>query len=360
MISWVISILVLGLLVLLHEFGHFVVARWFGVRVERFSVGFGPVLWRWKPGETEYAVSLLPLGGYVKLAGEHQTERQHAPDEFLSKPTGARAAIIFAGPLVNALISVVALWTVLVVGYPELLPKVGRLLDDMPAKAAGLQLGDRVTAINGKPIRTWEELTQTVYRSPEIPLALQIDRNGAPVEITISPKAKDIRDPFGRHKSVGLIGVAPNGEFETYRLGPLEASRMTMTKQAEWLSQIALSLWSMVTGRMSMRESLTGPIGIMVLTSEAARMGFGPLLYLMSIFSLSLAVFNLFPIPVLDGGHLLFLALERLRGRPVSLRVQERSAQVSMALLLFLVMIVCANDLQRLGVIDKVKGWITN
>ena len=355
--SWLLSILVLGTLVLLHEYGHFVVARWSGVRVERFSIGFGPRLLRWRRGRTEYVLSLLPLGGYVKLAGEHGAGKAHASDEFLSKPTGVRAWIIFAGPLVNALISVVALWVVLVIGYPELLPNVGRLLDGMPAKEVGIQVGDHVRAIDEQPVRTWEELTQVVYRSPGKPLRLQIDRAGAPMTITVTPKPREIRDPFGRTKTIGLVGIVPAGTYETYRVGPMEALRKTAAKEWEWTSQMMLSLWSLFTGRMSMQESLTGPIGIMYMTSEAVKMGFGPLLYLVSIFSLSLAIFNVFPIPVLDGGHLLFIALEKLRGRPVSVKVQERSAQVSMALLLCLVVVVCANDLTRLGVVDRVKTW---
>jgi len=356
--SWILSVLVLGTLVLLHELGHFVVARWSGVRVVRFSIGFGPVLGRWTRGETEYVLSLLPLGGYVKMAGEHQTEKADKPWEFLSKPAGVRAWIVFAGPLVNQLISIVALWVVLVLGYPELLPTVGRVIDDMPAQAAGLQTGDQISAVNGEQIRTWDELTRIVHRSPEQPLQLAVTRAGRPVTLTVTPKAREMPDPFGRMQRIGLVGVSPSGAYDTYRVGPAEAVRITATKQIEWAGQIGLSLWSLMTGRVSMQESLTGPIGILYMTSEAVRMGFGPVLYLVSVFSLSLAVFNLFPIPILDGGHLLFLIVEKLRGRPLSLSVQERAAQVSMALLMVLVVVVCANDLQRLGVFEKLRGLL--
>lgn len=356
--AWVISLVVLGLLVLVHEAGHFVVARWAGVHVTRFSVGFGRVLFRWTRGGTEYVIGALPLGGYVKMAGEHRHEQTRAPEEFLSKPPGVRAGIVLAGPLVNHLVSILTLWVVLVTGYPEMLPAVGRVVDDMPAKQAGILVGDRVRAVNGQPIRTWDELTEQVHRSPGQPVTLQVERGGQALTVTVTPMAKTITDPFGRPKAVGLVGVSPSGAFETRTIPPLQAVRTTIAKQVEWTGQIALSLWSLATGRVSMQDSLTGPIGIVYLTSEAARMGLGSLLYLVSLFSLSLAVFNLFPIPILDGGHLLFLALEKLRGRPLSIQVQEKAAQISFAVLVLLAVFVCANDLQRLGVVEKVQEWV--
>ena len=355
--SWLISAVVLGGLVLVHELGHFLVARWSGVRVTRFSIGFGPVLCRWTRGDTEYVLSLLPLGGYVKMAGEHRTEATNAPGEFLSQSPGVRARIVLAGPLVNSLVSILTLWVVLVIGYPELLPTVGRVLEGMPAQAAGVQVGDRILAIEGEPVHTWDDLTRTVHDAPDHPLAFTLQRGDASVTVTITPQPKELRDAFGRLQRVGLVGVAPSGAFETRRVSPLAAVGETFAKQVEWTGQIGLSLVSLATGRVSMQESLTGPIGIMYMTSEAARMGFSSLVYLMSIFSLSLAIFNLFPVPILDGGHLLFLAAEKLRGRPVSVTVQEKAAQVSFALLMLLAVFVCVNDVHRLGLFDKLQDW---
>jgi regulator of sigma E protease len=360
--SWLVAIFVLGLLVVVHEAGHFFVARASGVRVLRFSIGFGPLVWKRTIGGTEYAISLFPLGGYVKMAGEEPGEgASHRPDEFLSQPIGVRARIIAAGPLVNAAVSVLTLWVVLVTGYPELLPVIGKLVDEMPAQVAGLQTGDQIQAVNGQPIRTWDELTQRVQRAAGEPLAVQLTRNHEPLTLTVTPKPREITDPFGRMRRVGLIGVSPSGEFTTYRVSPIEAVGKTIQKEGEWLGQIGLSLWSLATGKVSAKDSLTGPIGIMYIASEAAQMGFGSLLYLVSLFSLSLAVFNFFPVPILDGGHLFFLLIEKLRGNPVSMRVQEKAAQVSMALLLALVVMVCFNDLSRFGLIDKIRGlWTPN
>lgn len=356
--SFLVSILILGFLILVHEAGHFLVARRMGVRVLRFSIGFGPRLLTWQRHGTEYALSLVPLGGYVKMAGEQRSEYTHQPWEYLSKPIGTRAAIIVAGPLVNYLVAVATLWLVFVIGYPELSPAIGTLLEDMPAQAAGFQPGDRVVAIGGQSVRTWDELTKIVHRSAGLPLDVEIEREGARQHLRVVPQAKDHRDLYGRTRPVGLIGVAPSGDMTVTRVGPLEAVRRTFLKQAEWCASIGLAFWSMATGRLSMRESITGPIGIIILTSEAVHLGFAWVLSLVSLFSLSLAVFNVFPIPILDGGHLFFLALEKLRGTPVSLSVQERATQVSLVVLVALVIIVSVNDVQNFRLVDRILEWV--
>ena len=358
MVAPLLSLLILGFLVIVHELGHFLVARWTGVRTLRFSIGFGPRLFTWVRGQTEYAVSLIPLGGYVKMAGEQQHEHSREPWEYLSKPIRTRAAIIFAGPLVNYVVALVCLWVVFVIGYPELSPVVGNVLDEMPAQAAGLQVGDRIVAVNDRAVETWDEMTKLIYASANQPLALRIDREGTPSIVTVTPRPRTMTDPLGRQRTVGLIGIAPSGAFRSRRLGPIAAIGSTIQKHNEWIGQTISSLWALVTGKLSMRESMTGPIGIVYLTSEAVRLGLAPLLSLVSLFSLSLALFNLFPIPILDGGHLFFLTLEKLRGVPVSLNVQERSAQVSLVLLVTLVVMVCINDVNRFGLVEKVVEWV--
>ena len=353
----VIAVLLLGFLVFVHEAGHFVVARLCGVRILCFSLGFGPKVFGWKRGETEYCVSWIPLGGYVKMAGESRSEQNQQPWEYLSKPISIRALIVFAGPLVNYLTAVLSLWVVFMVGYPELLPVVGQVAKEMPAQAAGLQEGDRIQAIDGRPIRTWDEMTDLIHAAPSRALSVRIERADAVQDVSITPRLKSITDPFGRQQTVGLIGISPSGAFESHRVGPLAAFGRTIQQQNEWLAQTMFALWSLATGKLSMRESMTGPIGILYLTSEAASLGIAPLLSLMSLFSLSLALFNLFPIPILDGGHLFFLAVEKLRGTPVSINVQERAAQVSFVLLMTLVLVICVNDVNRFGLVDKVLGW---
>ena len=361
MVPAVISIVVLGLLVIVHEFGHFLVARWSGVRVLRFSIGFGPCLWTWRWGHTEYAVSAIPLGGYVKMAGEQQPGPSGAtrgkPWEYASKSVGTRARIILAGPLVNYVVAWLSLWTVFVIGYPEMLPVIGSIVEQTPAEAAGLQPGDRIQEIAGRPVHTWEEMTKQIYASADHPLEFLLQRGAQWLTLTITPKAKEITDPFGRTKTIGLIGVAPSGAFRTVRVSPVQAFGRTFKQQNEWLGQTLIALWSMATGRISVRDSVTGPIGIVYLTSEAVKMGLAPLLFLVSLFSLSLALFNIFPIPILDGGHLFFLAIEQWRGRPVSLNVQERSAQVAFVLLVTFVVVVCMNDVSRFGLLEKLSDF---
>lgn len=358
MIAFLLSIFILGLLVIVHEFGHFVVARRAGVRIICFSIGFGRKIFSWTRGETEYAVSAIPLGGYVKMAGEQRSDQSNEPWDYLAKPVGTRARIVFAGPVVNYLIALLCLWVVFVTGYPELLPVVGKVVKGMPAQAAGLQPRDRIQTVNGRPIRTWDEMTKIIHASANQPLTLQILRQGTRETKTVVPRPKMITDPFGSTKTVGLVGISPSGEFQATRVGPVVAIGRTIRQQNEWIGQTLLSLWSMMTGKVSMRDSVTGPIGIIYLTSEAVRLGLAPLLSLVSLFSLSLALFNVFPIPILDGGHLFFLALEKLRGTPVSLNIQERSAQVSFVLIVGLVLVICVNDVSRFGLLDKVLGWV--
>ena len=358
MVSTIISLLILGILIIVHEAGHFLLARRAGVRVLRFSMGFGPTLFKWTRGHTEYAVSAIPLGGYVKMAGEQREEASHEPWEYLSKPLATRARIIFAGPLVNYLVGLLSLWLVFVIGYPDLLPVVGKVVEGMPAQAAGLEPGDHVESIGNRRIESWEEMTKLIYASPDKPLAFVITHGGERRSLTMTPKPKASTDLFGRPKTIGLIGISPSGAFHAVRTNPVAAIGRTLRKQGEWASQTLLSLWFMLTGTLSVRDSVTGPIGLIYLTSEAVRMGIVPLLFLVSLLSLSLAIFNLLPLPILDGGHLLFLILEKLRGKPVSMSIQERSAQVSFVLLMAFALVICINDVSRFGLLEKLGEWL--
>jgi regulator of sigma E protease len=225
----------------------------------------------------------------------------------------------------------------------------------MPAYHAGIQPDDHIRAVNGQPVKFWEDMVKKIHDAPRQPMRLQIERQGAVREVTVTPVVRKIVDLFGKEQEVGMIGVASKGTFETYRVGPVEALGKAMEKLNEWTVQTVTALWSMVTGKVPFRDSMTGPIGLVVITSEAVALGIAPVLFLISLFSLSLAIFNVFPIPVLDGGHLLFLAIETLRGRPVSMRVQERAAQVSFFLLITLILVICVNDMERFGIFKKLR-----
>jgi regulator of sigma E protease len=292
------------------------------------------------------------------MSGEQRAEHPHKPYDYLAKPPGVRAAIIFAGPLVNYLVAFLCLWTVYVIGYPELLPTVGKVMDGMPAQASGIQPGDRILAVNGSPVRTWDELTTGVYGSPGRPVTLRVERQGDERTVRLTPNPKEITDLVGRRKTIGLIGITPSGEFRPYKLSPIEALGRAMRQQLQWTEETFAALGSLLTGRLALRDSVTGPIGLVYLTSDAVKLGMAPVLFLASLFSLSLGIFNLFPIPILDGGHLFFLLLEKMRGKAVSIRIQERAAQVSFVLLMTLVLFISFHDLERYGLLKKVLGWM--
>ena len=372
-----------GFLILVHELGHFVVARWSGVRILRFSIGFGRRLCSWKRGETEYWVSMIPLGGYVKMAGEQHAEQSHEPGEYLSKPVGVRAAIILAGPAVNYLTAIVIMWLVFCIGFPELSPVIGEVKEGMPAFAAGVKTGDRVQQINGQAVRTWDEVTKLIQAAPDQAVQLAIERAGQTQMLTVRPKAEDATDPFGTRKRVGRIGVSPNGDLWLRRTGPLAAIGQSLRQTTEWSVLTLQGLASMVQHKVPFKESVSGPIGIGMLTwdavthlitqvfgriptqglsalvSQEVALALVHLLILISLVSLGLAIFNVFPIPILDGGHLLFLAIEKIRrGRPVSMVVQERVTQVSFVLLMTLVAFICVNDIERFGIAKKVLEWV--
>jgi len=336
------------------------VARWSGVRILRFSIGFGPRLLSWKRGHTEYAVSAIPLGGYVKMAGEQtadiSTSRPPHPWEFLAKPVITRAAIVFAGPLVNYLMAFISLWLAYICGFHRPIPVMGVIVEGMPAQEAGFQVNDRVLAIDGEPIKTWEGMTNIIYHSPGKPLQFQVERSGVTQDIVVTPKEKESQDHLGHKKSIGQIGVAPAMEF--HRAHPITALREVAVQLNEWTVLTLQALGSLLTGRLALAESMTGPIGLVFLTSEAVQMGLSPLLFLVSILSLSLAIFNLLPVPILDGGHLLFLGFEQLLGKPVHFKVQERAAQVGFLMLMTLIVVICINDVQRYQLLEKLAKWV--
>lgn len=349
-----VLIVALSILILIHEAGHFFMARWLGVQVDRFSIGFGRVLFRWRRGQTEYCLSLLPLGGYVKLAGEQAAGTTGARWEFGSRPVGQRAGIIVAGPLVNYMTGILLFILIFWAGHPTLAPQIGTILPGYPAAASGLQPQDLILRVNHIPVESWEMVTDLVRRQTSgAPLALVVQRGGVEQTLLVRPKVKTGRTIFGRSVKVAVVGMLPAGGVRIVRY-PVDRAIVEGVRRTWWLTTMTYqSLWQMATGALSMKESLTGPVGIFYLTSSAAQMGWRYLVQLFAVLSVSLALFNLLPIPVLDGGHLVFLGWERLRRRPVSVRVQEVMTQAGMCLLLGLLFLVTYNDLVKFQVIQR-------
>jgi regulator of sigma E protease len=421
-------LVVLGVLIFVHELGHFLVARWYGVRVLTFSLGFGPKIVRFKRGDTEYCVSAIPLGGYVKMAGETvQDERQGAPDEFLSKSKWVRFQVYLAGPAMNVLLAVVALTVVLAGGadVPKYISSpavIGRVDENSVAAKAGIQPGDRIVSVNGKDVPTWEAMLMMVIPKAEQELTIVLDRGGQRQSVKVVPQAEskyklgtigvhpvmrpqilgirantpaervglqrgDVILSIGgqtgitREDAIALIRkqgpnpivlgieragqpieitVTPEGpegssiigfdfagaEFDHIDPSLPEAFKLSLEKNWEDSRTIGSTLKGLITRETPVNQ-LLGPIAIADLSGSAAQLGWLKLLELMATISLNLALLNLMPVPVLDGGQIAILAFEGLTRRDMSIRVKERIAMVGAALILMLMVTVLYNDIAR-------------
>lgn len=456
------TIIVLGVLIFIHELGHFVTAKMVDIEVPRFSIGLGPKLWGFRRGETEYVISWLPLGGYVKMAGMEEMEaieggaveregatgvagatdlgllREESLDDgrsrhFESKSLPARTLVISAGVLMNFLFAIVVfaasslIWGVEVAPVarlPELeaaeLPAgtealaavpagtrivavdgreiedfadlqsallttgsrpvtfefdgaspvtiqmpandtakalligalgpvhpavVGSVMKGQPAAAAGLEAGDRVVAVDGHPVDHWRALVEVIRERPGQSLALTVERGGERLELTVVPQADTLELPNGESEVIGRIGAGV--QIERDRPGVLGAIGYGFTRTGEIIVLIVTSLADLVTGDVSPR-SLGGPILIGQISGEVARAGMEAFLNFMALFSVNLAVLNLLPIPVLDGGHLVFLAVEAIRGRALSLEQRMRFTQVGFVIVLAIMVWAIANDVLRI------------
>lgn len=357
MISLVYFIAVLSALVLVHEFGHFIVAKRLKIGVQIFSLGFGPKLWSARKGGTEYRISAIPLGGYVKMAGDEPTERlEGKPHEFLSRSVADRFKVIFAGPALNYILAFIIFSVIFMFGSPTLTTEVGGFLKDYPAEKAGLKVGDRVLTVDGKSVKYWEEMTSLIHKHSGGSIKILLDRRGAIVEKDITPIVRRTKDIFGKEASVALIGISPSQKIENVRYGFIDSLRMGGKKLITLTAVTYKALWAVITGSLSVKESMTGPIGIFMVTGQAAKMGLIYLFHLMGILSASLAIFNLLPLPILDGGHILFLAIEKVRGKPMSLKAQEAIANIGVAFLILLTVFIFYNDIVKFDVAGKVLG----
>lgn len=355
--SLVYFIAVLSVLVLAHEFGHFITAKRLKVHVQIFSLGFGPKLWSVKKDETEYRLSAIPLGGYVKMAGDEPTERlEGKPYEFLSRSAGDRFKIIFAGPALNYILAFAIFSVIFMFGSPTLTTEVGGFLKDYPAEKAGILVGDKILTVDGKSVKYWEDMTALIHKHSGGSIKISLDRKGAIVEKDIAPMVRKTKDIFGKETTLTLIGVSPSQKIESVKYGFFASLRMGANKLVTLTVVTYKALWAVMTGSLSVKESMTGPIGIFVVTGQAAKMGLIYIFHLMGILSASLAIFNLLPLPILDGGHILFLAIEKVRGKPMSLKAQEAIANVGVALLILLTVFIFYNDIVKFGIAGKIMS----
>jgi regulator of sigma E protease len=428
---------VLGVLIFVHELGHFLAARRHGVRVLTFSLGFGPKILRVTRGDTEYCVSAIPLGGYVKMAGENPEDpRSGQPDEFLSKTKWQRFQILFAGPAMNILLAIVVLAFVLAQGaevftYLDQPPVVGAVLPDSPAAQGGIGRNDRILTVAGREVHTWEDLLIEISTRPNRDVGVTLLRDGNTVSTTVRPVGE------GRYE-IGNIGVLPDinpvvdsviagdiaeaagfkaddvvvaingervvtaGQFrqivgrigeqeirftvqrgaekvelratpkdrgdgakvglyisdpkKSFKPGPLEALRMSVEQNVKSSGLIFRTLAGLFTGETSVRQ-LQGPVGIAQLSGESAQEGFIALLSLMAMLSINLGILNLMPVPVLDGGHILIMALEGIARRDFSMQVKEKMLLAGFVVLMMLMVTVIYNDLTRISWLERLMPW---
>lgn len=339
----------LGVLIVFHEFGHFLFAKLSGVGVLTFSVGFGPKLWVKKKGETEYALSAFPLGGYVKMVGEDPEEEVKAVDlerSFAHKSLLKRTAIVAAGPGFNLLLAVFLLMVVfLFYGVPVLSNLVGAVEPDSPAAQAGIQKGDRIVAVDAQAVTAWEDLSSAIKQSGGQPLALRVQRSGEEMAMTVQPRKREVKNIFGELKEDWMIGIGSQVSIEKGDPGLAVSKAFIQTYEYSKLTLIGL--YKMITREVSPRN-LGGPILIAQMAGQQAQEGIGSFLAFLAVLSINLGVLNLLPVPVLDGGHLFFFAVEAIIGRPVSLKYREKAQQVGIFLLLLLMIFAFANDIFRL------------
>jgi len=438
--------LVFAVLVVVHEAGHFAMAKKVGVRVLRFSVGYPPKLFGIRRGETEYSIGATPFGGYVRMLGDEVGEepkseelamylhevgldligatravgvvhassgfddnlraladrlgesaagvaqsiigRELKPDEailldevrrqpkvdeaikslaeraparlvevyskraFPTQPLGKRVAIVLAGPLANIVFAPILLTFVFMTGVPQLLPIVGKTTKDLPAEKAGLRTGDRILAVNGLPMETWADFSKTVKAGDGSPVKLEIDRpqdgTSAHSTIVVKPTRLEQKTIYGTNATTWVIGVQPRGDQITKRYGPLGAVKEAGKTSVEMTVQMVVGIASIFTGSTPVRDALGGPIMIAQMARQEAHQGLANLAMFTVMLSLELGIINLLPVPLLDGGHLLFFIFEGARGEPLELRYREAMLQVGLFLLVALMAFVIFNDISRI------------
>jgi regulator of sigma E protease len=367
----IVFLAILTIVVFVHELGHYMVARWCGVKVETFSIGFGPELFGWyaKSG-TRWRISMLPIGGYVKMFGDAgeastpDTSREFTDAErsvaFQYKNVWQRMAIVLAGPAMNFIFGIVALAILLAVyGEPRNAPVIDQVQDGSAAAEVGLQKGDRVLVAAGQSVKTWQDLQKIIQMSVGEPIPLIISRNDENLTLLAHPQIKEITDLFGNVHKTPLLGILPDSSAtELVRFNPATALVESVQQTADMVGATLKGIGQMITGQRDSSE-IGGTLRIAKGAGAAAKLGLGAVAYYIILLSINLGLFNCFPIPMLDGGHLMFYAIEAVRGRPLGPKVQEYGFRLGLFLVFALMLFTTRNDLLDLRVWDFIKRVVS-
>ena len=344
-------IIVLGVLIFFHELGHFLVARLCGVGVEKFSLGFGPRLFGKKVGITDYRVSAIPLGGYVKMVGDEpdaQVEPELRHLSFTHKSVTKRILIVAAGPLFNMLLAVLIFLGInMLHGSFIPLPTVGTVTPQSPAQQAGILAGDRIISINGQAVDTWDDMKTIISASGGSTLAVVVERGGETFPMDITPGLTADKNLFGEDVERYVIGITSSGDGYTKDLSLFEAGRLSLIQTYNVTKLTIVSVAKIIQGKIS-TKNLGGPIMIAEMAGQQAKEGTLNLVFFIALLSVNLAILNFLPIPVLDGGHLLFFFIEAIMRRPLNQKLRETAQQAGIFILILLMIFVFYNDISRI------------
>ena len=339
MLTILACIFVFGILVTVHEFGHFITAKLTGMKVEEFSIGFGPNIYQQQEGETLYSLRMLPLGGYNKIAGMDPDDPEDPERGFNSKPVTSRMLVILAGSLMNILLPVViffGLFLAFGMDVPENKPVLGQIIEGYPAEQSGLKEGDRILSINGKPVHEWLDIRKNIADSGMQPIPFEIQRDTEKLTITVTPGVNpETGKPF-----IGVVSSLKN-----VRLTPVQAVVASVTATKNIIKNMYASLYHMVTGKT--KAEFSGPVGVAKMAGEVAHKGFDRLMQFTAMLSLNLAIINLLPLPALDGGHFLILLIEAVTGHKLGKIAMQNIQKVGVAMILALTIFATFKDLTR-------------
>lgn len=346
-------VVILGILIFFHELGHFLFAKYFGVKVLKFSLGFGKKIVGKKIGDTEYVVSMIPLGGYVKMLGEtgDDSEPLSPEDEersFSNQHVLKRMAIVIAGPTFNLLLALIVFCLFFIgAGKQVMTPEIGQVQEKSPAATAGLKKNDLIVAVNGKEIQTWEQIKEAIHGMAGHAISVTVKRGQKFLTFQVTPEEAASRDIFGEKIKTALIGIVASGKFKTLPLTPGQGIIEGGKKTWDIIKLTCLTVVKLIE-RVIPIKTIGGPILIGQIAGQLAQESFTYLIPFLAVISINLGILNLLPIPILDGGFIVFLLIELVIGRPLSLKKRDLAQKAGLFLLIMLMAVVIFNDVTRL------------